>query len=207
VRGASGATRAFAARRWGGRALRPGFHLADASSARHPTMTVALHWGTLAAIVIAVAAMFVRDAVEDKFWRTTLLEIHRQLGLLVLMAVGVRIALRALTGLADHAPDMAGVLRWAARMTHVLLYGLLIALPLEGWALTSAHGITLALFGAVHLPNLLASDSELADVLSDYHVLLAWILLIFVGMHAVAALWHHFVRQDRVLAAMLPRKR
>jgi cytochrome b561 len=49
-----------------------------------------------------------------------------------------------------------------------------------------------------------ASDSELAGVLSDYHVLLAWILLIFVGMHAAAALWHHFVRRDAVLAAMLP---
>ena len=80
----------------------------------------------------------------------------------------------------------------------------LLALPLEGWALTSAHGITLALFGAVHLPNLIASDSELADVLSDYHVSLAWILLIVAGLHAAAALWHHFVRRDAVLAAMLP---
>jgi cytochrome b561 len=161
----------------------------------------------VAAIVIAVAAMFVRDAVEDKFWRQALLEIHRQLGLLVLMGVGVRIALRVLTGLVDHAPDMAGVVRWAARMAHVLLYGLLIALPLEGWALTSAHGITLALLGTVHLPNLIAPDSELADVLSDYHVSLSWILLIFVGMHAAAALWHHFVRRDAVLTAMLPRRR
>jgi cytochrome b561 len=183
----------------------PGFRATH--SARHPTVTVALHWGTVAAIVIAVAAMFIRDTVEGKFWRQALLEAHRQLGLLVLVGVGVRIALRVRTGLADHAPEMAGVLRWAARVTHVLLYGLLIALPLEGWALTSAHGITLALLGTVHLPNLLASDSELADVLSDYHVSLAWALLIFVGMHAGAALWHHFVRRDAVLAAMLPRRR
>jgi cytochrome b561 len=171
---------------------------------RHPAVTVALHWATVVAIVIAVAAMFVRDVVEDKFWRQTLLETHRQLGLLVLIVVGVRITLRVWTGLADHAADMAGVLRWAARMAHVLLYGLLLALPLEGWALTSAHGITLALFGTVHLPNLIASDSELADVLSDYHISLAWILLIVVGLHAAAALWHHFVRRDAVLSAMLP---
>jgi cytochrome b561 len=178
-----------------------------AARPKHPAVTVALHWGTVAAIVIAVAAMFLRDAMEDKFWRQLLLETHRQLGLLVLIGVGVRIAVRLWRGFADHAPDVSAILRWAAKMAHVLLYGLLIALPLEGWALTSAHGITLALFGAVHLPNLLASDSELADTLSDYHIWLAWALLVFVGMHAVAALWHHFVRRDAVLTAMLPRRR
>jgi cytochrome b561 len=178
-----------------------------AERSKHPVVTVALHWGTVAAIVIAVAAMFLRDAIEDKFWRQLLLETHRQLGLLVLIGVGVRIAVRMWHGFADHAPDMRAIVRWAAKATHVLLYGLLIALPLEGWALTNAHGITLALLGTVHLPNLLASDSELADTLSDYHIWLAWGLLIFVGMHAVAALWHHFVRRDSVLTAMLPRRR
>src|SRR5579863_7459068 len=52
----------------------------------HPTLTVAFHWVTVLAIVVAVAAMFVRDAVEDRVWRQLLLETHRQLGLLVLIA-------------------------------------------------------------------------------------------------------------------------
>jgi cytochrome b561 len=96
------------------------------------------------------------------------------------------------------------LLRWAAHAGHTALYLLLVALPLEGWALTSAHGITLSLLGAVHLPALIGADSELADTLQDYHVLGAWFLLGFVLMHAAAAMWHHYVRRDAVLAAMAP---
>ena len=79
-----------------------------------------------------------------------------------------------------------------------------MALPVVGWVLTSAHGISLNLFGVVHLPQLVAADSELADTLSDYHVWLSWVLLALVVMHVGAALWHHFVRRDAVLKAMLP---
>ena len=169
-------------------------------------MTRVLHWGTAVAIVIAVAAMFVRDAIEDRLLRQLLLEIHRQLGMLVLITAALRLAARLRIGLADHAPGMAGAaLRRAAGVAHGLLFGLLIALPLLGWALSSAHGITVALRGAVPLPKLVTPDSELADTLSDYHVWLACrASLVLVGMHVAAAAWHHFVRRDAVLRAMLP---
>lgn len=173
--------------------------------ARHPAITVALHWGTAAALVVSVSAMLVRDALEERFWRQLLLEVHRQLGLLVLIAVGIRIVLRLTRGLANHAFDLTRPLRWAAKAGHTVLYAFLLALPLEGWALTNAHGISLSLLGVVHLPALLGADSELADTLADYHVLAAWCLLAFVSMHATAAMWHHYVRRDAVLAAMLPR--
>jgi cytochrome b561 len=180
--------------------------LATGTSAatRHPALTVALHWGTVAALLVSVSAMFLRDALEDKFWRQLLLETHRQLGVLVLIAVAIRIAMRVRRGLADHSFNMTRLLRWAANAGHTALYLLLVALPLEGWALTNAHGITLSLLGAVHLPALIGADSELADTLQDYHVLGAWFLLGFVLMHAGAAMWHHYVRRDAVLAAMAP---
>jgi cytochrome b561 len=176
----------------------------DTRRARHPALVIALHWGTLVAIVISVAAMFIRDALEDSAWRQALIEVHRQLGLLVLITAGLRIVVRVVAGLVDHAPDMHGILRWAARLAHVSLYAMLIALPVEGWLLTNAHGIELSMFGIGHLPNLMESDSEFADVLSDYHIWLAWGLLALVGAHAAAALWHHYVRGDAVLTAMLP---
>lgn len=171
----------------------------------HPTLTKAIHWATVAAIVIAVAVMFVRDATEDRELRQFLLSMHRQLGLLVLLAAGVRIAIRLRRGLADHAPGMAVFMRWAAKAAHVLMYGVLIALPLLGWALTSAHGISLTFLGSVPLPKLVEADSDLADTLTDYHVWLAWGLLALVVMHVLAAAWHHFIRRDTVLQAMLPK--
>jgi len=167
-------------------------------------LIVALHWGTVAAILVSVGAMFLRDAIEDTAGRQVLLQIHRQLGLAVLIVVGLRILVRLTRGLADHSAGMSTVMRLAAQGAHILLYSLLVALPLVGWALTSAHGISLNFLGVVHLPQLMAADSELADTLSDYHIWLSWVLLAFVSMHAAAALWHHFVRRDAVLAAMLP---
>jgi cytochrome b561 len=160
---------------------------------------------TVVAIVAAVAVMFVRDATEDQAWRQVLLEAHRQLGLLVLIGAGVRIAIRLGKGLTDHAPDMAALGRWAAKAAHLLMYGVLVALPLLGWAVTSAHGIALTFLGSVPLPKLLSPDSELADTLTDYHVWLAWSLLALVVAHVAAAVWHHFVRRDQVLRAMMPR--
>jgi cytochrome b561 len=183
----------------------PALEDATKSGSSHPAPTIAIHWMTVVALVIAVAVMFVRDANEDRAWRQFLLDAHRQLGLLVLLGAGVRIAIRLRRGLADHAPGMAPLLRWVAKAAHVLMYAVLIALPLFGWAVTSAHGIGLTFLGTVPLPKLLSSDSELADTLSDYHVWLAWGLLALVVTHIAAAIWHHFVRRDGVLRAMLPK--
>jgi cytochrome b561 len=172
--------------------------------AKHPALIVSLHWGSLIAILVSVAVMFARDAIEDTSMRQFLLQAHRQLGLVVLAVVWIRIMVRLTRRLADHSNGMGALMRRAAQAAHVLLYGLLIALPVVGWALTSAHDIPLSFLGVIHLPKLVAADSELADTLSDYHVWLAWGLLAAVAIHVAAALWHHFIRRDAVLDAMLP---
>src|SRR5258708_7097928 len=174
--------------------------------AKHPVLIVSLHWGSLIAILVSVAVMFTRDAIEDTSMRQFLLQAHRQLGLVVLAVVWIRIMVRLTRKLADHSQGMGAFMRLSARAAHVLLYGLLIALPVVGWALTSAHDIPLNFLGVVHLPKLVAADSELADTLSDYHIWLAWGLLAAVAVHVAAALWHHFIRRDAVLHAMLPRR-
>jgi cytochrome b561 len=181
-----------------------GSHGSPEFRAKHPVLIVALHWGSVLAILVAVGVMFARDAIEDTTGRQILLHVHRQLGLAVLVVVGVRILVRLTKNLADHAPGMSTIMRLAARGAHVLLYTLLAALPVVGWALTSAHDISLSFLGVIHLPRLVSADSELADTLSDYHIWLSWALLAAVAMHAAAAFWHHFVRRDAVLHAMLP---
>jgi cytochrome b561 len=110
-------------------------------------------------------------------------------------------------GFSDQTGQLAALLRWVALMTHLALYAFLIALPLLGWAATSAKGVTLRLFALAPLPGLVAPDPDLADALVDYHMWGAWALLALVAAHAFAALWHHFVRRDGVLAAMLPNSR
>jgi cytochrome b561 len=178
--------------------------LSPAPALKHALLTIVLHWSTVLAVVMAVAAIYLRDYSEARESRQMLLTVHRQLGLLVMIGVPLRILARYRLGFANHTAGMTELLRWAAAATHLALYAALIALPLIGLAATSAKGIQLQLLGLVPIPNFVAADPDVADTLVDLHMWGAWSLMGLIGMHALAALWHHFVRRDAVLAAMLP---
>jgi cytochrome b561 len=180
---------------------------ARATAFRHASMTILLHWSTVLAIVLAVAAIWYRDYADDKQLRVFLLGAHRQLGLAVLLFVPLRILVRWRLGFADQSAGMAFILRWCASMCHAALYAVLLILPLAGWAATSAKGIKLSLFGLFTLPSLMTKDPDIADQFLNYHVWGAWLLLVVVVAHALAAFGHHFLMRDGVLRAMLPGKR
>lgn len=171
---------------------------------RHSRATILLHWGTVGLVVFGAILIYVRDPIEDRPLRQALLDLHRQIGLLVLLALALRLAVRGLFGIVDHLRTMPVPLRWAARVSHMSLYALLLALPLLGLAASQAHGVKVLLLGALPLPGLAEADSDLADVLDEYHIWAGWAMAALVGAHALAALWHHFVRRDAVLGSMLP---
>ena len=173
---------------------------------KHHPLTIALHWGTVLCIVIAVSSILFREALGDKFWRMFLLDMHTQCGLLIMLAVAARLYVRQRHGMANHMHGMPPLLQLAAKGAHWMLYAALVALPILGWAATNAHNLSVRLFGLIPLPWISEVDSEWADTLSDYHALGAWILLGMVVMHVGAALFHHFIRRDKVLWAMLPEK-
>ncbi len=171
---------------------------------RRPAALIFLHWATLILIALVVGIVFVREGFEEKAVRTALINVHRSLGLAVALLAVLRIGVRlAKHPLPDSAP-MPAMARLAAGTAHFGLYALLFALPLIGWALTSAHGRQVNFFGLVTLPPLVGADEDLADDLGDYHAAAAWLLLALIGIHAAAALFHHVVKRDDVLNAMLP---
>jgi cytochrome b561 len=174
------------------------------ASQRHSTATIALHWLSVLAIVVTTAAGLSREWLEDDRLRNLALDIHRQSGLVVLVALVLRIAVRFGVGMANHAGDLHPLLRWAAHLAHLGLYLLLLVMPLLGLAASNAHAVRVSLFGLFRLPEMVQEDSDLADVLTDWHVWVAWGLLAMVVLHIAAALWHHYARRDGVLAAMLP---
>ncbi len=179
-------------------------HAARSGAVRHPSWTIALHWASVLALLVATAAILLRMGVEQAALRVALMEVHRQAGLVVLLALGLRLAVRAKQGLADTLQGMPTALRWSAHAAHGALYVALAALPLLGWAASSARAIPLTLFGLWPLPALLKEDADSAETLGAAHEWAAWGLLALVVVHAGAALWHHWVRRDGVLHAMLP---
>jgi cytochrome b561 len=91
-----------------------------------------------------------------------------------------------------------------AGATHVLLYLLMIVIPLSGWLMSSAKGFQTVWFGVLPLPDLLDKNAELGDLLQQLHILLNYSMAAIVFAHLGAALKHHFIDRDDVLARMLP---
>jgi cytochrome b561 len=163
---------------------------------------VLLHWTTVALLLLGVGAILLREIVHERELRFLLLLVHRSCGLLVLVLTSVRIVASPWTR--TVAVDVGFAARWLARVAHAALMGVLVALAMVGWALSSALGQAVVLFGAIPLPAIAARDRDLADSLQDAHETLAIVLLAIVALHVAAALWHHFRLKDGVLRAMLP---
>ena len=159
-----------------------------------------LHW-LMAALLLSQLLIGVA-MMASLTLRPPLIALHRPLGLALLVLVLVRLWVRR-----RHPPPAlpADLPRWqaaAARASHLLLYALMLALPLLGWALTSAAGNAVLLPGGVPLPAIAPHDPVLYGWLRDAHGLLAWLLFATVLGHVAAALHHAWIRRDGVFEAM-----
>ena len=92
-----------------------------------------------------------------------------------------------------------------AALVHLLLYALMIALPLLGWLVLSAKGESIPFFG-MQLPPLIGENVSLGKQLKEVHETIATVGYFIIGLHALAALFHHYVVRDNTLKLMMPRR-
>jgi cytochrome b561 len=86
-----------------------------------------------------------------------------------------------------------------------MLYGLMFAIPLSGWLMSSAKGFQTVWFGVLPLPDLLEKNKELGDLLQTVHMSLNLLFAVTIAGHVGAALKHHFIDRDDILIRILPR--
>jgi cytochrome b561 len=125
------------------------------------------------------------------------------LGMLVLVFVWLRIALRILGPTPSIQPTPAKWQELIAKLMHLALYVLMIGQPLLGWLILSANGDPIPFFG-LQLPALIAENKDLVDVLKEVHETSGTVGYFLVGLHAAAALFHHYITRDNTLVRMLP---
>jgi len=178
---------------------------AQAAPRRHHSWwIVGAHWSTVLAVVLAAVSAIWRDQTEHDVLRAQLMVVHQQAGLFVLIALAVRLLARLRGGIMRHEHVEHPLVRLAATLAHIALYGVLLGLPLLGVAVCQASAMKLSVFGLVPVPVVMGDDPDLAAMLADNHVLAAWAMLGLLCAHIGAVVWHHFIRRDRVLLAMLP---
>lgn len=172
-------------------------------STRYTLPAVALHW-LLALLILGTfsVGLYMADLPRSPE-RSQLFDWHKSFGLLILALSMLRLAWRATH---QPPPDLSAP-SWQitlAHRTHQLMYLLFFAVPLLGWAHSSAAGASIVWFGLVHMPALLGPDKALAEITESLHALAADGLLVLVGLHVAAALKHHWIDRDGLLRRMLP---
>ena len=172
---------------------------------RYSKLSIALHW----LMVLVIAGVFTTIELHGKFprgseMREGLETWHFMLGLSVLALVIVRIAARLMTPSPAPLPEPAWR-KWSSKATHLALYALMLGMPLAGWTILSAAGQPIPFFG-LELPPLVGPDKELAETIEELHELGGEIGYWLIGLHALAALFHHYVLKDGVLLRMMPRR-
>lgn len=164
-----------------------------------------LHW----VIFLLVVGLYGMTYAEDLFprgdpGRATLWFLHISFGLLLLGLVVARVAARVAFGAPALPRATSGLERGLAHAAHFVLYALLFAIPIVGVVLTWMRGGSLDFFGLFTIPAPFAPDRETARSVKEVHELLANAIIVVMALHALAALWHHYVRRDDVLRRMLP---
>jgi cytochrome b561 len=176
------------------------------TTSRYGSVSIILHWLMLALIIAVYAAIELRDLYPTgsgpreafKAW-------HFMLGLSVFFLVWLRLLFRLISPTPQISPPIS---RWqsvAAKLIHFGLYFVMIITPLLGWMILSSAGKPLLFFG-FELPALVAENKNLAKIFKERHEMIAEVGYYLIGLHAAAALFHHYVIRDNTLLRILPQR-
>jgi len=166
-------------------------------------VAIALHWATAALVI----ANFALSQLWDWFAKPTkglLEDTHMSFGVLLAAVIVVRLVWRWIPGHQMSSLE-AGWVRLASKATHYLLYALLAAEAGLGFAFRWGAGRPMAFFGSgIPSPVGEVMGRPLRHQLREFHEWIGWTIIVIALLHALAALYHHYVLKDRVLERMLP---
>jgi cytochrome b561 len=183
----------------------PNFHLRNTSRS-YGWIAILLHWLIALLFIGQFALGLAMERVSSQRMAFELIQWHKSFGFLLLGLVLIRIGWR-LGNVRPALPDTVALFeRRAAPLVHVLLYAAQLAIPLSGWALVSVSMLEVPSvpFDLFVVPNLPFAASDTVEAFwSVVHEYLAWAGMVLAALHVLAALRHHFLLHDGVLARMI----
>ncbi|MCS3468032.1 cytochrome b [Pseudomonas sp. Pseusp122] len=176
------------------------------SSSRYGLVSMLLHWGVAIAVfgLFALGLWMVGLGYYDT-WRKAGPDLHKSIGLTLFAVMLIRVVWRLLS---PPPPPLASYGKWTrigAAFGHLFLYVGLFAVMFAGYLISTADGVGISVFGLFDVPALISGLPDQADNAGVVHLYLAWVLVIFAGLHGLAALKHHFIDRDVTLKRMLGR--
>ena len=176
------------------------------SQDRYGRLSIALHWLMFLLLVAGYTCIELREYYpKGSDTREALKTWHFMLGLTVFTLVWFRLLARMLQVMPAITPPLSPIVHLLGRLVHLLLYLFMIAMPVLGWLTLSAEGDAIPFWGLT-LPPLVAPDEQLAEQVEEIHELIGTAGYFLIGLHAAAALVHHYFFRDNTLVRMLPGK-
>jgi cytochrome b561 len=163
-----------------------------------------LHWLIVALLIVQFTIAWTMPDINPRTPPSTLIDLHFSFGVTILFVVLARLLWRwryPVPLISDNVPAWQD---WTARATHGLLYLLLFVMPILGWIDAGFRNLPIIFYEVVTIPPIVGASRALAGRTGDIHTLVAYILLAVIGLHVLAALYHHFWLRDRVFLRMLP---
>jgi len=163
-----------------------------------------LHWTVALAIIgMYPLGLYIETlSYYDPEYRT-IPAWHKSIGMLLLALLVVRIFWRTINRTPDPLPQPKAML-WITRAVHRLLYLLPLITLVSGYMISTADGRPISVFNWFEVPALPAVMENQEDLAGEIHYWTATLMIALAGLHALAALKHHFMDRDNTLIRMLP---
>ena len=176
---------------------------------RYSKVAITLHWLIALLIIGQFAGGKIMMAMEGSPLKFELFQLHKSFGIIILLLSLLRLMWR-LTHKAPPLPEtMPKHEKLAAKISHIGFYGLMIGIPLAGWAMVSAAPIriTTKIFKVVKWPDMpfIARSENLEKTFSQTHEIMSTLIIVLLLIHIGAAFKHHFKDKDDVMTRMMPR--
>ncbi len=164
----------------------------------------AFHWTVVVLLACQFTTALLLPHIRMDTPLDTTINLHFNFGLTILVVMAVRLMHRWRHPVRVAPDDPSSLSRSLALAVHRLFYVILLIGPFLGWAAASAHSVPVRLLGLIALPALALRKAPWGLLAGDIHGWTMWTLLALIGLHAGAAIYHHFVLHDSVLRRMLP---
>ena len=174
------------------------------STDRYGLLSIGLHWFMLFLLAAVYACIDLRELFpKGSDLREGLKAWHFMLGLSVLILASLRVVVHLTSTLPRVEPDPPDWQKLLAKLMHYALYGFMISMPLAGWLMLSAAGKTIPFFG-LQWPALIGESKNVEEFIKEIHETGGTVGYFLIGVHAAAALFHHYLLHDGTLRRMLP---
>lgn len=177
--------------------------LTSGSSDRYSPPAIVFHWALAILIPTMIGLGWYMLSIEEQPGSAWYFDLHKSLGISAAILIVLRLVWRRRNPPAALPENMPAWQVRAARLTHPILYLLMLLMPLTGYLGASFSGDGVAFFG-LPTPDWIAKDDALKEQFFNVHSIIAWILVGVISLHILAAFKHLLINKDGVFQRMLP---